>query len=140
MFLLLLVSYTYGKFTEVECRAAGNRIRETKEKVKAAREEVKKLRLNQLSNIRGRLLKQNGLRAWQESDAWSIYHRSVQATSAKRAKEGCRILVRLASGRAKRATAVRFMRLKVAAASVSAATDTASSEGDAEDGDGRGAG
>lgn len=134
---LLLISYAYGKYTEFACRAAGAHIRRMKEHAKAAREEVMRFRLNQLFKMRGRLLKKKGLCTWKANDAWSIHH---EAANADRTKEACRILGRLVSDRARRAMAIRFMRLKVAAAAMSAVIDAASSEGDAKDGKGKGAG
>lgn len=127
--LFLFVSHAYGRYTEVACRAAGVHARQVREHAKAARKELNRLRINQLSNIRRRLVKWKGLQTWKENDAWLIYHDSVKAANAERQKETCRILGRLISGRVRRATAVRFMRWKVAAAAAarSAVIDAASS-------------
>ena len=88
---LLLISFAYGNHAEVACRAvAGTHTRQVKEQMKAAGEEVKNLRLNQLLTYPRESAEGEGpAHTLQADDAWSIHHDSVNAANSERTKEGC---------------------------------------------------
>eukprot|EP00904_Undaria_pinnatifida_P007221 jgi/Undpi1/3629/HiC_scaffold_16.g06999.m1 len=138
--LLLLWSFVYAMRTKAACRAMVTDARQTKKHLKKARNEVRRIKLNRLFKIRGRLLKHEGFYALHNFSAWAIYRASVEEANAQRKNASCKRLGRFFSVREKRAVAVRLVRWRMAAATMSAVADKASSEGAATDGEDKGPG